>query len=111
MYKYLNSYTWELGYADQYRDRRRTHSEGGLALWSQDQAGSGRGRAANVDPRQGTGRDPEPRRKGPLAGGLGRKPAGPRSAVILVDTSVWIGHLNDAVTGPVSRLRELIPAI
>jgi predicted nucleic acid-binding protein len=31
--------------------------------------------------------------------------------VILVDTSVWIGHLNDAVTGPVSRLRELIPAI
>ena len=31
--------------------------------------------------------------------------------MILVDTSVWIGHLNDAVTGPVSRLRELIPAI
>ena len=31
--------------------------------------------------------------------------------MILVDTSVWIGHLNDAVTGPVSRLRELIPTI
>ena len=31
--------------------------------------------------------------------------------MILVDTSVWIGHLNDAVTGPVSRLRELIPSI
>ena len=31
--------------------------------------------------------------------------------MILIDTSVWVGHLNDAVTGPVSRLRELIPAI
>ena len=31
--------------------------------------------------------------------------------MILVDTSVWIGHLNDTVTGRVSRLRELIPSI
>ena len=31
--------------------------------------------------------------------------------MILVDTSVWIGHLDDAVTCPVNRLRELIPVI
>jgi predicted nucleic acid-binding protein len=29
--------------------------------------------------------------------------------VILVDSSVWIDHLNDAATDPVRRLRELIP--
>jgi predicted nucleic acid-binding protein len=29
--------------------------------------------------------------------------------VILVDTSVWIDHLNDAATGQVVRLRQLIP--
>ncbi|HKS88812.1 MAG TPA: PIN domain nuclease [Stellaceae bacterium] len=29
--------------------------------------------------------------------------------MILVDSSVWIDHLNDAVTRPVLRLRELIP--
>jgi predicted nucleic acid-binding protein len=29
--------------------------------------------------------------------------------VILVDSSVWIGHLNDTRTDPVRRLRELIP--
>jgi predicted nucleic acid-binding protein len=28
--------------------------------------------------------------------------------VILVDSSVWIDHLRDAVTGPVSHLRSLI---
>jgi predicted nucleic acid-binding protein len=31
--------------------------------------------------------------------------------VILVDSSVWIDHLNNVVTGPVSRLRGLIPTI
>jgi predicted nucleic acid-binding protein len=30
--------------------------------------------------------------------------------VILVDSSVWIDHLNDAATEAVRRLRELIPA-
>jgi predicted nucleic acid-binding protein len=30
--------------------------------------------------------------------------------VILVDSSVWIDHLNDTATGAVCRLRELIPA-
>ena len=29
--------------------------------------------------------------------------------MILVDTSVWIDHLNNAPTGQVARLRELIP--
>jgi predicted nucleic acid-binding protein len=29
--------------------------------------------------------------------------------VILVDTSVWIDHLNNAATGQVVRLRQLIP--
>jgi predicted nucleic acid-binding protein len=29
--------------------------------------------------------------------------------VILVDSSVWIDHLNDTATGAVRRLRELIP--
>jgi predicted nucleic acid-binding protein len=29
--------------------------------------------------------------------------------VILVDTSVWIDHLNNSPTGQVARLRELIP--
>ena len=31
--------------------------------------------------------------------------------MILVDSSVWIDHLNNVVTGPVSRLRRLIPTI
>jgi len=31
--------------------------------------------------------------------------------VILVDSSVWIDHLNNVATGPVRRLRELIPSI
>jgi predicted nucleic acid-binding protein len=30
--------------------------------------------------------------------------------VILVDSSVWIDHLNDAATEAVRRLRELIPS-
>ena len=30
--------------------------------------------------------------------------------MILVDSSVWIDHLRNAVTEPVRRLRELIPA-
>ena len=30
--------------------------------------------------------------------------------MILVDSSVWIDHLNDAATEAVRRLRELIPA-
>ena len=30
--------------------------------------------------------------------------------MILVDSSVWIDHLNDTATGAVHRLRELIPA-
>lgn len=29
--------------------------------------------------------------------------------MILVDSSVWIDHLNDAATDPVHRLRSLIP--
>jgi predicted nucleic acid-binding protein len=29
--------------------------------------------------------------------------------VILVDSSVWIAHLNDAATNAVGRLRELLP--
>lgn len=44
-----------------------------------------------------------------MAGQSGRKPPGPRLAVILVDTSVWIDHLNNSPTGQVARLRELIP--
>jgi len=31
--------------------------------------------------------------------------------VILVDSSVWIDHLNNVATEPVRRLRELIPSI
>jgi len=34
--------------------------------------------------------------------------AGPRGDP-LVDSSVWIGHLNDTATGAVQRLRALIP--
>ena len=30
--------------------------------------------------------------------------------MVLVDSSVWIHHLNDAATEAVHRLRELIPA-
>jgi predicted nucleic acid-binding protein len=30
--------------------------------------------------------------------------------MILIDSSVWIGHLNNVVSAPVRRLRELIPA-
>ena len=31
--------------------------------------------------------------------------------MILVDSSVWIDHLNNVATEPVRRLRELIPSI
>jgi hypothetical protein len=33
----------------------------------------------------------------------------PRPVLILVDSSVWIDLLNNVVTEPVRRLRELIP--
>src|SRR5437870_3597518 len=95
--------------ADQYRDRRRAHSKGAPTLRPQDQTGSGRSRAAHADPGKGTRGDLEACRKSALAGQPGRKPPGTRIAVILVDTSVWIDHLNNSTTGQVAQLRQLIP--
>jgi predicted nucleic acid-binding protein len=43
-----------------------------------------------------------------LGGEFGRKPKRPLSPVILVDSSVWIDHLRNTITAPVSHLRALI---
>src|SRR5437588_2443450 len=98
-------------HAHQYRDRRHLDGAGPEGLRAEDEEADGRAGAPADDPVAAPAGDEQCVRQISLARQLWPQPRGACSAVIVVDSSVWIDFLNGRDAPHVRRLRALLGAV
>src|SRR2546421_9293295 len=108
--QYNHTHDTELADAHQYRDRRHADGASPEGLWTRDQEADGGAGTASDDPAAPAAGGRRGVRQISLARQPGSRPRRARSAVIVVDSSVWIDFLNGRDAPHVRRLRALLGA-